>query len=124
MDMRTDRAGVIGEILRASLKSTAAAENQRMWERFGRTKFLSRQEAAVMRENRSRGIAGNILRGIKRREQLLAMMAERPVTIAQAAEIMGISAEKTGHHLRVLRGYKQAKVVGKTSRSENIWGLA
>ena len=124
MDMRTDRAGVIGEILRASLKSTAAAENQRMWERFGRTKFLSRQEAAVMRENRSRGIAGNILRGMKRREQLLAMMAERPVTIAQAAEAMGISAEKTGHHLRVLRGYKQAKVVGKTSRSENIWGLA
>ena len=124
MDMRTDRAGVIGEILRASLKSTAAAENQRMWERFGRTKFLSRQEAAVMRENRSRGIQGNILRGMKRREQLLAMMAERPVTIAQAAELMGISAEKTGHHLRVLRGYKQAKVVGKTSRSENIWGLA
>ena len=124
MDMRTDRAGVIGEILRASLKSTAAAENQRMWERFGRTKFLSRQEAAVMRENRSRGIAGNILRGMKRREQLLAMMAERPVTIAQAAEAMGISAEKTGHHLRVLRGYKQARVVGKTSRSENIWGLA
>ena len=124
MDMRTDRAGVIGEILRASLKSTAAAENQRMWERFGRTKFLSRQEAAVMRENRSRGIEGNILRGMKRREQLLAMMAERPVTIAQAAEIMGISAEKTGHHLRVLRGYKQAKVVSKTSRSENIWGLA
>lgn len=124
MDMRTDRAGVIGEILRASLKSTAAAENQRMWERFGRTKFLSRQEAEVMRENRSRGIAGNILRGIKRREQLLAMMSERPVTIAQAAEIMGISAEKTGHHLRVLRGCKQAKVVGKTSRSENIWGLA
>jgi N-acetylneuraminic acid mutarotase len=124
MDMRTDRAGVIGEILRASLKSTAAAENQRMWERFGRTKFLSRQEAAVMRENRSRGIAGNILRGMKRREQLLAMMAERPVTIAQAAEAMGISAEKTGHHLRVLRGYKQAKVVGKTKRSENIWGLA
>ena len=124
MDMRTDRAGVIGEILRASLKSTAAAENQRMWERFGRTKFLSRQEAAVMRENRSRGIHGNILRGIKRREQLLAMMAERPVTIAQAAEAMGISAEKTGHHLRVLRGYKQAKVVGKTKRSENIWGLA
>ena len=122
--MRTDRAGVIGEILRASLKSTAAAENQRMWERFGRTKFLSRQEAAVMRENRSRGIAGNILRGMKRREQLLAMMAERPVTIAQAAEAMGISAEKTGHHLRVLRGYKQAKVVGKTKRSENIWGLA
>ena len=124
MDMRTDRAGVIGEILRASLKSTAAAENQRMWERFGRTKFISRQEAAVMRENRSRGIAGNILRGMKRREQLLAMMSERPVTIAQAAEAMGISAEKTGHHLRVLRGYKQAKVVGKTSRSENIWGLA
>ena len=124
MDMRTDRAGVIGEILRASLKSTAAAENQRMWERFGRTKFLSRQEAKVMRENRSRGIAGNILRGIKRREQLLAMMSERPVTIAQAAEAMGISAEKTGHHLRVLRGYKQAKVVGKTKRSENIWGLA
>ena len=124
MDMRTDRAGVIGEILRASLKSTAAAENQRMWERFGRTKFISRQEVAVMRENRSRGIAGNILRGIKRREQLLAMMSERPVTIAQAAEAMGISAEKTGHHLRVLRGYKQAKVVGKTSRSKNIWGLA
>ena len=42
------------------------------------------------------GIAGNILRGMKRREQLLAMMAERPVTIAQAAEAMGISGRKPG----------------------------
>ena len=124
MDLRLDSPCRTGELLRAHMAKTARGETELMWERFGRTKFLSRQEAEVLRENRSRGIAGNILRGIKRREQLLAMMSERPVTIAQAAEIMGISAEKTGHHLRVLRGYKQAKVVGKTSRSENIWGLA
>ena len=124
MDLRLDSPCRTGELLRAHMAKTARGETELMWERFGRTKFLSRQEAEVMRENRSRGIAGNILRGVKRREQLLAMMSERPVTIAQAAEIMGISAEKTGHHLRVLRGYKQAKVAGKTSRSENIWGLA
>jgi len=124
MDIRLDSPCRTGELLRAHMAKTAKQETELMWGRFGRTKFLSRQEAEVMRENRSRGIQGNILRGMKRREQLLAMMAERPVTIAQAAEAMGISAEKTGHHLRVLRGYKQAKVVGKTSRSENIWGLA
>ena len=59
---------------------------------------------------------------MKRREQLLAMMAERPVTIAQAAEAMGISAENRAPSAG-LRGYKQARVVGKTGRSEeNIWG--